>query len=145
MKLFLHEDIKIKETIIDITYSIFDWRVQKIVDLIEDTSIQLEGNKEDKTYILESADVYYIESVDNSTFLYTETDVFENKERLYHFEEKLSNKSFVQINKSTLLNMDYLDHVNPLPNYRLEAHLKSGDRLIISRHYMKRVKEYLNI
>lgn len=145
MKLFLHEDQNIEETIIDITYNIFDDQLQKIIHLIEENDIQLEGIKQNQTYIIKSSDIFYIESVDNSTFLYTKTDVFESKKKLYHFEKKLKNMSFVQINKSTILNMDHLRSVSPLPNYRLEADLVNDDRLIISRHYMKYVKEYLNI
>ena len=89
MKLFLHEDQNIEETIIDITYNIFDDQLQKIIHLIEENDIQLEGIKQNQTYIIKSSDIFYIESVDNSTFLYTKTDVFESKKKLYHFEKKL--------------------------------------------------------
>lgn len=145
MKVFLNENKKVKEAIIEITYPYFNRQIQNMVDLIEDKAVQLQGQKGKQIYILESSDVYYIESVDNLSFLYTKTDVYENKEKLYVLNSKLNKKSFVQINKSTLLNMDYLDHVQPLPNYRLEAYLKNGDRLVISRHYMRQVKQYLDI
>src|SRR5699024_11246521 len=92
MNLFLHEDQNIEETIIDITYNIFDDQLQKIIHLIEENDIQLEGIKQNQTYIIKSSDIFYIESVDNSTFLYTKTDVFESKKKLYHFEKKLKNK-----------------------------------------------------
>ena len=145
MKLFLHEDKSIKETIVDVTYRAYNSKVKNLVELIKENNIQLQGDKENKTYLLDSSEVYYIECVDNATFLYTELDVFENKQKLYNFKRKLSKSSFIQINKSTILNMNYLDNVQPLPNYRLEAQLENGDRLVINRHYMKDVKKYLNI
>lgn len=145
MKLKLHEDKSLKETIIDITYSVLDRRIKKIIEIVETPSIELKGEIEGRFSLIDSQDIYYIESVDNSTFIYTKSEVYENKEQLYILEDKLAHLSFIRINKSTILNMDYLKSVSPLPNYRLEAHLPTGEKLIINRHYMKAVKEYLNI
>lgn len=145
MKLILQEDKSLKETIIDITYSVLDRRVQKVIEIVETFPFQLEGKKEERVHLLDSPDIYYIESVDNFSFLYTESDVFESKEKLYVLENILRNSSFIRINKSTILNMDYLQSVRPLPNYRLEANLKNGENLIISRHYLKDVKQYTKI
>lgn len=145
MKLILQEDKSLKETIIDITYSVLDRRVQKVIEMVETFPFQLEGKKEERVHLLDSPDIYYIESIDNISFLYTESDVFESKEKLYVLENILRNSSFIRINKSTILNMDYLQSVRPLPNYRLEANLKNGENLIISRHYLKDVKQYTKI
>lgn len=145
MKLKLVEDKSLKEAWIDITYNIFDRRIQKIIDVVETSRVQLEGKIKDHEYVIDSFDVCYIESVDNCTFLYTETEVFENKEKLYTLENKLKNTTFVRISKSVLLNMDYLESVRPLTNYRLEANLENKEKLVINRHYVKEVKQYLNI
>lgn len=89
--------------------------------------------------------LHRIESVDNTSFLYTESEIFESKEKLYALKNRLKNTSFVRISKSTLLNMDYLKSVQPIKHYRLEANLKNKEKLIINRHYVKEVKQYLNI
>lgn len=145
MKVCLTENKKINEPYVEITYSFFNQQIQKLVDFIKVEDIQLQVQKENQIHFIQSVEIYYIESVDNLTFMYTKKDVFESKEKLYALNKKLNKHSFVQINRSTLLNMDYLEYVEPLPNYRLEAYLKNGDRLVISRHYMKDVKQYLNI
>lgn len=145
MKVKLHEDKSLKETIIDITYNILDRRIKDIIEIVEAPSIQLKGEVEGRFALIDSQDIYYIDSVDNTSFIYTESEVYENKEKLYVLEEKLMPSSFIRINKSTILNMDYLKSVSALPNYRLEAHLFTGEILVINRHYMKAVKEYLNI
>lgn len=145
MKLKLVEDKSLKEAWIDITYNIFDRRIQKIIDVVETSRVQLEGKIKDHGYVIDSFDVCYIESVDNCTFLYTESEVFENREKLYALENKLKNTTFVRISKSVLLNMDYLESVRPLTNYRLEANLENKEKLVINRHYVKEVKQYLNI
>ncbi|GEQ32627.1 LytTR family DNA-binding domain-containing protein [Marinilactibacillus psychrotolerans] len=145
MKLKLVEDKSLKEAWIDITYNIFDRRIQKIIDVVETSRVQLVGKIKDHGYVIDSFDVCYIESVDNCTFLYTESEVFENREKLYALENKLKNTTFVRISKSVLLNMDYLESVRPLTNYRLEANLENKEKLVINRHYVKEVKQYLNI
>lgn len=145
MKLNLTEDRSLKEAVIDITYNMFDRRIKKIVDTINMGNVKLEGVLKDKRYYLVSHDVCYFESVDGRSFIYTESDVYESKEKLYELEEKLKGTSFVKINKQTLLNIDYLASVAPMENYRLEASLKNEEKLIISRHYMREVKRYLNI
>lgn len=143
MKLILQENKNLKETIIDITYNVLDRRVKKIIEMVETQSVQLEGRKEEQIYLLNSSDIYYIESVDSLSFLYKESNVFESKEKLYMLESILKESSFIRINKSTLLNMDYLESVYPLPNYRLGAKLKNKETLIISRHYLKDIKQYI--
>ena len=77
MKLILQENKNLKETIIDITYNVLDRRVKKIIEMVETQSVQLEGRKEEQIYLLNSSDIYYIESVDSLSFLYKESDVFE--------------------------------------------------------------------
>lgn len=145
MKVFLTENKELDEPFVEITYPFFNQQIQKLVNSLKKEDVPLQGQKQNKRYIIKSAEIYYIESVDNYTFMYTKSDVFESKEKLYILSKNLSKDSFVQINRSTLLNMDYLEYVEPLPNYRLEAFLKNGDRLAISRHYIKHVKQYLNI
>lgn len=145
MKIILKEDKSLTESIIDITYNIFDQRIKRVVELVKTNGVQLKGEKEGSIHLMPSSDIYYIESVDNVSFLYSELDVFESREKLYSLNNQLKNTSFIQINKSTILNMDYLKSVSPLSNYRLEAQLDNGEKIIISRHYMKNVKQYLEI
>ena len=145
MKIILKEGKSLTESIIDITYNIFDQRIKRVVELVKTNGVQLKGEKEGSIHLMPSSDIYYIESVDNVSFLYSELDVFESREKLYSLNNQLKNTSFIQINKSTILNMDYLKSVSPLSNYRLEAQLDNGEKIIISRHYMKNVKQYLEI
>lgn len=145
MKLKLVEDKSLKETLVNITYGVFDKRVQKIIDVIEESELQLKGLIDDHEYVVESNDIYYLETVENKTFLYTESKVLENKEKLYQLEKRLQETSFVRISKSVLLNMNHLESVRPLSNYRLEANLKNDEKLVINRHYIKDVKAYLNL
>ena len=145
MKLKLLEDKNIKEVLVSITYGVYDKRIQKIVDIVEGNGLQLKGTIDDHEYTVASGEIFYIETLENKTFIYTEQKVLESKMKLYKLEKILGETSFVRISKSVLLNMNELDSVRPLQNYRLEANLKNGEKLVINRHYIQRVKEYLNL
>lgn len=145
MKLLLKEDANIEETMIEVTYKTYDRKLQQLINLVEEKNIDLRGKYHGETHFINMKDVCYIESVDNLTFLYTDQLVFESKEKLYFFEQRLLNTSFLRISKNTLLNMDYLKSVSVLPNYKLEAKLLNLEKLVINRHYTKNIKAYLNI
>lgn len=145
MKLLLEEDTSLEETIIDVTYKVYDRKLQKLIDLVQEKDFDFLGKYQDETYFINMRDIHYIESVDNLTFLYTGELVYESREKLYFFEEQLINTSFLRISKSTILNMDYLKSVSVMPNYKLEALLSNSEKLVINRHYTKNIKDYLNI
>lgn len=145
MKLLLKEDANIEETMIEVTYKTYDRKLQQLINLVEEKNIDLSGKYHGETHFINMKDICYIESVDNLTFLYTDQLVFESKEKLYFFEQRLLNTSFLRISKNTLLNMDYLKSVSVLPNYKLEAKLLNLEKLVINRHYTKNIKAYLNI
>ncbi|MEY8370925.1 LytTR family DNA-binding domain-containing protein [Aerococcaceae bacterium 50-4] len=145
MKLILEENSNIEETVIAVTYKTYDRKLKELISLVEEKEINLPGKYQSETHFINMKEVCYIESVDNLTFLYTEHFVYESKEKLYLFEERLAKTSFLRISKNTLLNMDYLKSVSVMPNYKLKATLLNSENLVINRHYTKNIKAYLNI
>ncbi|WP_208560480.1 LytTR family DNA-binding domain-containing protein [Marinilactibacillus kalidii] len=145
MKLKLVEDKSLKEALVSIAYGVYDKHIQRVIDVVEESRLQLKGIVDDCEHPVKIGDIYYVETVENKTFLYTESKVLENKEKLYKLEKLLQETSFVRISKSVLLNMNYLESVRPMHNYRLEAHLKNGEKQVINRHYIQRVKTYLDL
>lgn len=145
MKLLLKENTNIEETIIEVTYKIYDRKLQKLIDFVQEQEVDLPGKYRGETHFINMRDIFYIESVDNLTFLYTKDLVYESKEKLYFFENQLMNTSFLRISKNTILNMNYLKGVSVLPNYRLEATLLNSEKLVVNRHYTNNIKTYLNI
>ena len=91
------------------------------------------------------ADIYYFESVDNKVFAYCEKDVYEVKEKLYELESIYKNTDFQRISKSVIANISFIEAVLPMLGARLEAKLKNGERVIISRQYVPELKKKLGI
>jgi len=94
-------------------------------------------------YSIPIADVYYIESVDDRTFLYLEKDTYESKKRLYELEKVTDSFHFIRISKSVVVNLMKVDSIRPALNGRFLCKLKNGEEVIISRKYVQGLKDKL--
>lgn len=89
-------------------------------------------------------EVYYCEVVDDRTFLYTGSQMYESRQRLYELEEDLG-AAFIRISKSVVVNIMYIKSLHPAINGRFEAVLENGETVVVSRQYVPRLKEYLGL
>lgn len=117
--------------------------VREIESFVRSRQGRVTGTLDSRQYEIALPDLYYIESVDGKTFLYTKEQVYETSSRLYELEELLRPKHFVRISKSTLLNLMKLRALRPALNGRMSAVLSSGEELIISRSYVRDLKAAL--
>lgn len=90
------------------------------------------------------SDIYYIETVDNKTFLYCKREVYESKQKLYELEE-LAMSDFLRISKSVIVNLSKIKSLTPALSGRFEAALTNGEKVIISRQYVSELKKNLGI
>lgn len=91
------------------------------------------------------AAIYYIEVVDNKTFLYCKDKVYESKQKLYEIEEYLVNSDLLRASKSVIVNLSKINSLSPALNGRFEANLDNGEKLIISRQYVSALKKRLGV
>ncbi|HWP79802.1 MAG TPA: LytTR family DNA-binding domain-containing protein [Candidatus Acidoferrum sp.] len=94
---------------------------------------------------LKPSAVYYIESVDNKTFLYLKDKVLESRQKLYELEEALAVGDFLRVSKSAIVNLAKIRSVSPALSGRFEAMLENGEKVIISRQYTGDLKKRLGI
>lgn len=114
------------------------------------THIELFDNKlyakRDNEYcFIKASEVLYFEAVDNRTFLYTKEDVLEIRQKLYELEDCLSEKDFIRISKSIIVNINQIHSLKPELNRTILATMCSGERLSISRKYVPAVRKLLSI
>lgn len=117
--------------------------VKEIVAFVKSRQGQLTGTIDDIRFEIPVTDIFYIEAVDNKTFIYTKDKVYQTKHKLYELEELLKNKRFVRSSKSTLLNLMKISSIKPALNGRFTAVLYSGEETIISRKYVPELKKAL--
>ena len=100
---------------------------------------------ENEIHRIRPSAVYYIEVVDNKTFLYCKDRVFDSKQKLYEIEEVLANSDFLRISKSVIVNLSKIKSLSPALSGRFEAALDNSEKVIISRQYVGDLKKRLGI
>ena len=109
----------------------------KIIKAIDDKLIGTIGNK---VFRIDPLDIFYIETVENRTFLYGEHDVYESKLKLYELEEQLASKKFLRASKSFIVNLRAVRSLAPATQGKLEVGLVNGENIIASKHYASKFK-----
>ena len=118
-------------------------QVKEIVTFVKSRQGQLTGVIEGKQYEVPVTDVYYVEAVDNSVFIYGEKKLYEARQKLYELEVILMEKYFLRVSKSLILNLMKVKAIKPALNGRYSAILQSGEEIIISRKYVQDLKKAL--
>lgn len=134
---------KSRPEIIEIQCHTITEEVQEIVAFVKSRQGQLSCVADEKMYEVAISDILYIEIVDNKSFVYTQNDVYETKQRLYELEEMLKEKRFIRISKSMLLNLMKVSSIKPALNSRFMAELISGEQVVITRKYAADLKKAL--
>lgn len=115
-------------------------KILRIIDIIN-TPDELTVKRENETFKLQITDIFYVDSVDFKTYIYTESEVYQSKLRLYEIEEQLPKMDFLRINRQTILNLRKMKSVASAGGQRIEVTLTNGDKLIVSRQYAPLLKE----
>jgi DNA-binding LytR/AlgR family response regulator len=117
--------------------------VKEIIAYVKSRQGQLTGSMDEMQFEIPVGDIFYIESVDNKTFAYTQSEVYELRQKLYEVEDLLRQKHFLRTSKSTLLNLMKISAIKPALNGRFTAVLFSGEETVISRKYVPELKKAL--
>lgn len=104
---------KTKPEIVEIHCHRISDEVKEIVGFVKSRQGQLTGVLDDRQYEIPITDIFYIEAVDNKTFIYTQSKVYDTRQKLYELEEILREKRFLRISKSTMLNLMKVSSIKP--------------------------------
>ena len=118
--------------------------IRSAVDLLENQCRTIPVVSEGKTMMCRTDQIYYIESVDKRSFVYTKAGCYETKHRLYELEELLDTR-FLRCAKAMIINIRKIRAVKSELNGRMRAELLNGEQIIISRGYVKELKERLGV
>lgn len=137
------QDLSCGDIEILIRYAKTNKRLKRLIALIQSFDTRIKCSGENTERLVNASDIFYIESVDKRTFLYLENTVLRTDYRLYQLAESLADLGFVQVSKSCILNINVLESIKPLVNSRMEATLKNGERLHITRKYLGHIRQAL--
>lgn len=119
-------------------------QVAKLVASLSNYDKKLTGIKDGKTFVLDSAEILYFDSVDKKTFAYTAAEVYETGLRLYELAERLP-QHFFRASKATIINIDKIKSISPDFGGRFEVTMISGERMAVSRQYAHDLKAKLDM
>ena len=119
--------------------------IQRMVDLFSSTEqpITALANEED-IVVLKSDEIYMVRVEDKDTIIYTDRNRYRSRKRLYEVGQQLGTK-FMQISKTTLINMSYMDSIEPGFSGTLLLKLRNGCKDYVSRKYLPEFKKCLGI
>lgn len=144
MKVKVQENNDIEEDEIIINCKKINHDIQTIIDFIKTINSKIKGVKEDKTFLIDLKNIFYFESVDKKSFVYTKDDVFEITLRLYQIEE-LHNNNFFRASKSTIINISKIKELDPVISGKIKITLDNNEHLLVSRQYVPILKKILGI
>ena len=76
--------------------------------------------------------------------IYGEKQKYRSRKRLYELAEILG-KKFMQISKTTLINLSYMESIESGYSGTLLLKLKNGNKDYVSRKYLPEFKKYLGL
>ena len=119
--------------------------IQRVIDVLgtSDTPVTAFQNEED-IVVLQPKDIYMIRVEDGDTMIYGAKQQYRSRKRLYELAEQLG-KQFMQISKTTLINLSYMDSIEPGFSGTLLLKLKNGSKDYVSRKYLPEFKKYLGL
>lgn len=112
---------------------------EEICGILTCTIPEEERNRQIERLALDA--ILYFEAVDDKVFAYTKEKEYEVRIRLYEIEKNYRSSYFVRCSKSVVLNLMQLEGISPALNGRFYAHMKNGEKLVISRQYAPALKE----
>lgn len=99
---------------------------------------------EDEDFLFNANDILYFEAEQGKTYAITESGKYLVREKLYTLSESLRTKGFIQINKSTIVNIHFVQSISAEFSGNYTARLKNRkETLVISRKYFHAFKEFI--
>lgn len=137
------ESAELQETEVIIRGDVTSEEVVSLLQLLKKrNSGKLILYKEEEQYIVDADEIVFIEVSGSKVYAYTRLDTYEAKQKLYEIKDMLGGRSFAQINKSVIVNINCVKSIQAefSGNYRIKLKNRK-ESLTISRKYFKEFKD----
>ena len=139
MKITLREEAESKPEVI-IIYPQMDDTIKNVIKKIESVDATVPVKNGEEQILLNINDIYYIETLERKTFVYTKDGVYRTGTKYNVLCNEMQKYDFVPVSRSCILNISVLESIKTVHNSRLEGTLHNGEKINISRTYMKGIK-----
>ncbi len=119
--------------------------ITRIIDIFSnnDTPVTALQNEEE-IVVLKPDEIFMVRIESGDTVIYGDKQKYRSRKRLYELAEILG-KKFMQISKTTLINLSYVDSIEPGFSGTMLLKLKNGNKDYVSRKYLPDFKRYLGL
>lgn len=124
-----------------VEYPEYDPDVDRLVEKIKHINLSFTGRTEAGIVSVDIDSIYYIENVDRKIFLYTDSEVYRYDGSMSDIESALTDTVLVRISRTCIMNTEHLSEIRQIKNSHLEALLDNDEKLIVSRKYLKDIKQ----
>lgn len=120
--------------------------IQRIADIFSGSSITMitATQNEEDLIVLRPDEIYMVRIETGETVIYGKEQKYYSRKRLYELQQQLG-RQFMQISKSTLVNLSYMESIEPGFSGTLLLKLKNGCKDYVSRKYLSMFKKYLGL
>ena len=120
--------------------------IQRIADIFSGSSITMitATQNEEDLIVLRPDEIYMVRIENGETVIYGKEQKYHSRKRLYELQQQLG-RQFMQISKSTLVNLSYMESIEPGFSGTLLLKLKNGCKDYVSRKYLSMFKKYLGL
>ena len=146
MNIELKVDEKYKDTTLVIYTNKVDEEISNIIEKISNIEKKvLKCYREEMLYIIEQSKIESIYAEDGKIYARSEDKIYTIKNRLYELEEILDKKIFLRISNSEIINIKKVKNIDLKLRGTMLFNLTSGKTAYVSRRYINKIKEYLEI
>ena len=119
--------------------------LQNTITSLEKNTSYLKAYLDEDVYFIPFEDIESIYSENKKVFLRTEKDTFLLKQRLYEIESILPGYDFLRISNSEIVNFKKVKNMNFKLSGTILINFNSGNYSYVSRRYIRKIKEYLDM
>ncbi|MBR3882737.1 MAG: LytTR family transcriptional regulator DNA-binding domain-containing protein [Clostridia bacterium] len=120
--------------------------INKIISKLQNNNDNtLIGYKDDQGFIIELKKIETIYTENKKVYAKSENETYQLKKRIFELEEALEEFSFVRISNSEIVNFKQVKSINFKIVGTIILNFKSGNKTYVSRRYVKKIKDYLNV
>ena len=145
MRITINVDETVNETSLLLTCKELTPEVEKLLSTIRIIDKQLTAKKGDSIYLLDLSQIFYIEALERTTFIYTASDVYESELKLYEIEAQLSQYNFIRVSKNTICSLLKIKSLKSEVDRKIKITMENGYQIIASRMYADELRKKLGV
>ena len=149
MKLRFEEksDISTKDPCVVIQAEQLSDQAREVMDYLEQFSVVNQVVIPIKTddHLVKIDDIILAEIDKNVLTIYTIDKTYTIKETLTNFQHRINRRSFLQISRHAVMNIDHLESLSDSFSGNMMAKMTGGVKSSVSRKYVKSLMDYLGV